>query len=164
MKKLTAVLLSAALGLTSAASFAATPAAVKAPAAAPQAAQAKADVKAGKTEMSKVTAKKAEAPKAAAKPAAKPAVAADKKPVRAVCTERIDAGSTDLVKGERAVFCFENSTGVAEIKRPDIGSNAYVADDHTVSKTGSSIAGEVIDIDDAGVWVAIGTAAVPTTA
>ena len=96
--------------------------------------------------------------------AAKPAVAGDKKPVRAVCTERIDAGSTDLVKGERAVFCFENSTGVAEIKRPDIGSNAYVADDHTVAKSGSSIAGEVIDIDDAGVWVAIGTAAVPTTA
>ena len=96
--------------------------------------------------------------------AAKPAVAADKKPVRAVCTERIDAGSTDLVKGERAVFCFENSTGVAEIKRPDIGSNAYVADDHTVAKSGSSIAGEVIDIDDFGVWVAIGTAAVPTTA
>ena len=96
--------------------------------------------------------------------AAKPAVAADKKPVRAVCTEHIDAGSTDLVKGERAVFCFENSAGAGEIKRWDIGSNAYVADDHTVSKTGSSIAGEVIDIDDAGVWVAVGTAAVPTTA
>lgn len=95
--------------------------------------------------------------------AAKPAVAADKKPVRAVCTERADAGS-ELVKGERAVFCFENSAGAAEIKRPDIGSNAYVADDHTVSKTGSCIAGEVIDIDDMGVWVAIGTAAVPTTA
>lgn len=95
--------------------------------------------------------------------AAKPAVAADKKPVRAVCAERADAGS-ELVKGERAVFCFENSAGAAEIKRPDIGSNAYVADDHTVSKTGSCIAGEVIDIDDMGVWVAIGTAAVPTTA
>ncbi|EED67953.1 hypothetical protein SR914_23385 [Comamonas testosteroni] len=95
--------------------------------------------------------------------AAKPAVAADKKPVRAVCVERADAGS-ELVKGERAVFCFENSAGAAEIKRADIGSNAYAADDHTVSKTGSCIAGEVIDIDDFGVWVAIGTAAVPTTA
>ena len=95
--------------------------------------------------------------------AAKPAVAADKKPVRAVCTERADIGP-DLVKGERAVFCFENSAGAGEIKRWDIGSNAYVADDHTVSKTGSSIAGEVVDIDDMGVWVAIGTAAVPTTA
>lgn len=95
--------------------------------------------------------------------AAKPAVAADKKPVRAVCTERVDVGA-DRVKGERAVFCFENSAGAGEIKRADIGADAYVADDHTVSKTGSSIAGEVIDIDDMGVWVAIGTAAVPTTA
>ena len=95
--------------------------------------------------------------------AAKPAVAADKKPVRAVCTERAETGA-ELVKGERAVFCFENSAGAGEIKRADIGSNAFVADDHTVSKTGSSIAGEVIDIDDMGVWVAVGTAAVPTTA
>ncbi|GEQ77063.1 hypothetical protein CTTA_4068 [Comamonas testosteroni] len=95
--------------------------------------------------------------------AAKPSVAADKKPVRAVCVERVEAGA-ELVKGERAVFCFENSAGAGEIKRPDIGSNAFVADDHTVSKTGSCIAGEVIDIDDFGVWVAIGTAAVPTTA
>ena len=95
--------------------------------------------------------------------AAKPAVAADKKPVRAVCVERAEADS-ELVKGERAVFCFENSSGAAEIKRADIGSNAFAADDHTVSKTGSCIAGEVIDIDDFGVWVAIGTAAVPTTA
>lgn len=95
--------------------------------------------------------------------AAKPAVAVDKKPVRAVCTERAEADA-ELVKGERAVFCFENSAGAGEIKRGDIGSNAYVADDHTVSKTGSSVAGEVIDIDDLGVWVAIGTAAVPTSA
>lgn len=95
--------------------------------------------------------------------AAKPSVAADKKPVRAVCVERVEAGA-DLVKGERAVFCFENSAGAGEIKRPDIGSNAFVADDHTVSKTGSCIAGEIVDIDDFGVWVAIGTAAVPTTA
>ena len=94
--------------------------------------------------------------------AAKPAVAADKKPVRAVAAERVEAGA-ELVKGERTVFCFDNSAGAGEIKRADIGSNAFVADDHTVSKTGSSIAGEVIDIDDLGVWVAIGTAAVPTT-
>ena len=95
--------------------------------------------------------------------AAKPSVADDKKPVRAVCVERVEAGA-DLVKGERAVFCFENSARAGEIKRPDIGSNAFVADDHTVSKTGSCIAGEIVDIDDFGVWVAIGTAAVPTTA
>ena len=95
--------------------------------------------------------------------AAKPAVAADKKPVRAVATEKVAAG-TEPVRGERSVFAFDNSTGPAEIKRADIGSNAFVADDHTVSKTGSCIAGEVIDIDDHGVWVAIGTAAVPTTA
>lgn len=95
--------------------------------------------------------------------AAKPAVAADKKPVRAVAAQRAEA-TDPLVNGERAVFRFDNSAGAAEIKRPDIGSNAYVADDHTVAKTGTCIAGEVIDVDDVGVWVAIGTAAVPTTA
>jgi hypothetical protein len=95
--------------------------------------------------------------------AAKPSVAADKKPVRAVATCRAAVGDS-LVRGERSTFRFDNSAGAAEIKRADIGANAYVADDHTVSKTGSSIAGEVIDVDDVGVWVAIGTAAVPTTA
>ena len=95
--------------------------------------------------------------------AAKPSAAGDKKPVRAVATVRADAGA-DAVHGERAVFCFDNSSGAAEIKRADIGANAYVADDHTVSKTGTSIAGEIMDIDDYGVWVAIGCAAVPTTA
>lgn len=95
--------------------------------------------------------------------AAKPAVAADKKPVRAVAAVRGQVGD-ELVQGERGIFCFDNSAAAAEIKRADIGANAYVADDHTVAKTGSCIAGEVIDIDDFGVWVAIGSAAVPTTA
>ena len=70
----------------------------------------------------------------------------------------------DTAQGERGIFCFENSTGAAEVKRADIGANAYVADDHTVAKTGSSIAGEIVDLDDMGVWVHVGVAAVPTTA
>lgn len=94
---------------------------------------------------------------------AKPAVAADKKPVRAVATQHTAPGD-ELVPGERAIFRFDNSAGAGEIKRWDIGSNAFVADDHTVAKTGSCIAGEVIDVDDVGVWVEIGKAAVPTTA
>ena len=95
---------------------------------------------------------------------AKPSVAADKKPVRAVCTVHAVEADGDSAKGERGIFCFENSTGAAEVKRADIGANAYVADDHTVAKTGSSIAGEIVDLDDMGVWVNVGFAAVPTTA
>ena len=87
--------------------------------------------------------------------AAKPAVAADKKPVRAVATERVDIGA-ELIKGERAVFCFDNSAGAAEIKRPDIGSACYAADDQTVKKTGTCKAGTVIDVDTRGVWVRVG--------
>ncbi len=94
---------------------------------------------------------------------AKPAVAADKKPVRAVCTKLAIQAEGEAAQGERGVFCLENSAGAAEIKRADIGANAYVADDHTVAKTGTSIAGEIFDVDDAGVWVNVGTAAVPTT-
>lgn len=95
--------------------------------------------------------------------AAKPAVAADKKPVRAVST-RLSVPADETVPGERGVFRFDNSTAGAAITRADIGNNAFVADDSTVSKAGSCIAGEIIDVDDVGVWVHIGKAAVPTTA
>lgn len=94
--------------------------------------------------------------------AAKPSVAADKKPVRAVATRHVET-TDDQVPGERGVFRFNNSAAGAAITRADIGNNAFVADDNTVAKTGSSIAGEVIDVDDVGVWVHVGKAAVPTT-
>ncbi|WP_287916059.1 hypothetical protein [Comamonas sp.] len=95
--------------------------------------------------------------------AAKPAVAADKKPVRAVAT-RQSTPVDEIVPGERAVFRFNNSAAAAAISRADIGNNAFAADDNTVAKTGSCIAGEIIDVDDVGVWVHVGKAAVPTTA
>lgn len=96
---------------------------------------------------------------------AKPAVLADKKPVHAVATERaVQAEGADLVKGERTVFRLDNAGAAKAITRAEIGANAFVVDDQTVGKTGSSVAGEIVDVDETGVWVDIGKAAAPTTA
>lgn len=96
---------------------------------------------------------------------AKASVAADKKPVHAVATVRaVQAEGAELAHGERTVFRLDNAEGAAAITRAQIGSNAFVVDDQTVGKAGTSIAGEIIDVDDAGVWVDIGKAAAPTSA
>ena len=96
---------------------------------------------------------------------AKPSVAADKKPVHAVATVRaVHAEGAELAQGERSVFCLANADGAAAITRALIGTNAFVVDDQTVGKAGSSIAGEIVDVDDVGVWVDIGKAAAPTSA
>ncbi|MNL87852.1 hypothetical protein D3C87_2172310 [compost metagenome] len=58
---------------------------------------------------------------------------------------------------------FANSAGAAELKRPDIGGVAFVVDDQTVSKTGTAVAGLVLDIDDGEVWVDVGAASVTVT-
>jgi hypothetical protein len=63
------------------------------------------------------------------------------------------AGDT-MVDGRRGVYRFENDAGA--ITRADIGATAYVVDDNTVAKTGTAIAGTVLDVDDVGVWVEIG--------
>ena len=57
-------------------------------------------------------------------------------------------------------FPFKNSTSTDEITRAEIGDNCYIIDDETVAKTdGSSarsIAGKIVDLDSAGVWVSVG--------
>lgn len=95
---------------------------------------------------------------------AKPSVAADKKPVRAVCNKRVAFPNDSLVEGERGIFGFDNSAGVNKITRADIGAYAYVEDDHTVAKAGTSIVGEIVDVTGVAVWVDVGKAIVPTTA
>jgi len=62
----------------------------------------------------------------------------------------------------RGVFAFNNSTTHA-IARADIGAPAYVEDDNTVAKTGTAIAGVIVDITGEGVWVDVGRYAVTVT-
>lgn len=52
-------------------------------------------------------------------------------------------------------FRWNNSAAADEITQAEVGANCYIVDDQTVAKvaTGRSIAGKVIEIDAAGVWV-----------
>lgn len=68
-------------------------------------------------------------------------------------------GDGDIsVQVERGTFRFDNS-GADAIDRSDIGGTAYIVDDHTVAATDGtgtrSAAGEIVDLDDYGVWVKI---------
>lgn len=83
---------------------------------------------------------------------------------RGVAQEQVNNGSGsagDLtVESRTGVFNFVNSTSTDEITRAEIGDNCYIVDDATVAKTdGSSarsVAGEVVDVNDDGVWVKVG--------
>lgn len=89
---------------------------------------------------------------------ATPATAAATTPVRAVARKRaVQAQGDELTDGARGVFCFANSTGGTEITRAGIGANAFAVDDQTVANAGTCIAGEILDVDEGGVWVRIGT-------
>ncbi|UPG87023.1 hypothetical protein L2Y94_06610 [Luteibacter aegosomatis] len=55
----------------------------------------------------------------------------------------------------RDCFAFDNSPTSA-CTRVDIGAVAYVEDDSTVARTGTAIAGVIVDITDEGVWVDVG--------
>lgn len=65
------------------------------------------------------------------------------------------AASVTVRKG---VFRFANSAAGDLIARADIGANAYIVDDQTVAKTDGggtrSVAGKIVDVEAAGVWVA----------
>lgn len=88
---------------------------------------------------------------------ATPATAAATTPVRAVARKRAVVAEGDaLTDGARGVFCFANSSGGTEITRVHIGENAYAVDDQTVANAGTCVAGEILDVDDGGVWVCIG--------
>lgn len=70
-------------------------------------------------------------------------------------------GNGDLsVRVKRGLFRFANSSSSDEITMADVGAPAYVVDDQTVAKTSNSwarpVAGEIMYVDDTGVWVAIG--------
>lgn len=85
--------------------------------------------------------------------------------VRAVAQDRADqAGGATRVEGMRGVFCFENGTAGAAITRADIGAVAYVVDDQTVGKTGTAIAGLIVDFDELGVWVDVGARPIEVSA
>lgn len=68
------------------------------------------------------------------------------------------------VDGRRGVYRFGNSAGAAEVTRAQIGQPAFVADDQTVAKTGTAVAGLVLDVEDGDVWVDVGAASVTVTA
>lgn len=65
------------------------------------------------------------------------------------------AGALD-VRVEKGIFRFSNEA-TDLVARADIGNDCYIADDQTVAKTNGtgtrSVAGKVIDVDTAGVWV-----------
>lgn len=83
------------------------------------------------------------------------------KAVRAVAQERVvQANGDTAVSGLKGSWRFGNSAAGAALTRADIGAVAYVADDQTVAKTGTAVAGVVLDIEDGDVWVDIGAAVV----
>lgn len=89
---------------------------------------------------------------------ATPATAAATTPVRAVARKRaVKVEGDDYTDGARGAFCFANASGAGEITRAHIGENAFAVDDQTVGNAGTCIAGEVLDVDEGGVWVRIGT-------
>lgn len=57
------------------------------------------------------------------------------------------------------VYLFANSAAGDEITRAEVGDSCYIVDDQTVAKTDGtgtrSVAGEIINLDTAGVWVKI---------
>lgn len=61
------------------------------------------------------------------------------------------------VKVRAGVFKFVNG---GDITQADVGSNAYILDDQTVVKDGDgkSLAGEIMQLDADGVWIAVGWA------
>ena len=81
--------------------------------------------------------------------------------VRAVALRRASAAAGDtLVEGARGTFLFDSATAADALTRADIGVSCYVLDDQTVAKGHDTnkrpLAGTVIDVDAAGVWVRVG--------
>lgn len=64
------------------------------------------------------------------------------------------------VRVRQGTFRFNNSAGVDLIAQADVGKYCYIVDDQTVAKSSASSArskaGIIIDVDSAGVWVAVG--------
>lgn len=67
---------------------------------------------------------------------------------------------------KRGVFRFKNSADADLITKAQIGDACFIVDDATVAKTNGggnrSVAGEIVDVDDDGVWVDIPSAKIST--
>jgi hypothetical protein len=65
------------------------------------------------------------------------------------------------VRVRQGVFKLDNATAPNAIAQAQVGSAAYVLDDHTVTKTdptNHTVAGEILEIDpDGGIWVLVTT-------
>lgn len=72
------------------------------------------------------------------------------------------AAGAAVVPYRQGTFILDDGGSGGAITAADIGSPCYASDDHTVNKgTGSStyaIAGTIVDVDAAGVWVRVGVA------
>lgn len=67
----------------------------------------------------------------------------------------------------KGVFLFGNSSAGDQITAADIGKECYIVDDQTVAKTDGtstrSIAGRIVDVESAGVWVEFAVIPRPAT-
>lgn len=77
--------------------------------------------------------------------------------------ERATNGATAgaaSVRVEPGIFRFENSAAGDAIVQADIGADCFIVDDNTVAKTNGSstrsVAGKVMAVEAAGVWVRVG--------
>jgi len=71
----------------------------------------------------------------------------------AITVKNSGAAGDERCEIARGIFRFANSTGTGALGAADIGATCYMADDQTVSKTGTAVAGKVFDVDAQGVWV-----------
>lgn len=64
-------------------------------------------------------------------------------------------GDLEVMVRRKRVFRWKNAAGGGAVAQAQAGSDAYIADDETVTKTanGASKAGTVLAVDDDGVWV-----------
>lgn len=72
--------------------------------------------------------------------------------------DNTDGADGDLnVTVRKGVFRFANSADADLITIAEIGDNCYIVDNQTVAKTSDtnarSVAGKIVDVDAAGVWV-----------
>lgn len=81
---------------------------------------------------------------------------------RAEKTVDNSAGADGAVTGKvkPGVFRYGNSAAADAITIAEIGDTCYIVDDQTVAKTDGtgtrSAAGKIVNVDSAGVWVAVG--------
>lgn len=78
-----------------------------------------------------------------------------------VAEDTVTGDGVKRIEVTRNCFQFGNSAAADLIGRADIGTNCYIADNQTVAKTDGGagarkVAGKIIDVDAAGVWVEVG--------